>query len=333
MYRGLVNAGFSALKATGHAHDTILIGELNAHGYSAKPTRQFQGEPGNFGVTKPLAFIRTLYCVDSSYHELHGAAAENVGCPTTAAGSRLFRGENPGLFEASGVGDHPEPDNRSPITDGTSDPNFATIADLGRLEHTLDKVNEAYGSRKRYVIYSDEYGYITHPPSRDNYVSPATAAFYNNWAEFLSWENPRVASYMQYLLDPATTSFFRGFDNGLETASGQPKPAYSAYVLPLYLPRTSFPPNTSVEIWGAARPAPFMQHDANGPQMISIQLNDKTVSTIPATGAGGYFDEHMTFATGGTVRLAYTYPSSDPFLPVGTAGSMVYSRNVTISVR
>jgi hypothetical protein len=51
------------------------------------------------------------------------------------------------------------------------------------------------------------------------------------------------------------------------------------------------------------------------------------------TGAGGYFDVHTKLATGGNVRLAYTYPSSDPFLPVGTAGSTVYSRNVTINVR
>jgi len=40
----------------------------------------------------------------------------------------------------------------------------------------------------------------------------------------------------------------------------------------------------------------------------------------------------MKFATSGTVRLAYTYPRSDPFLPLGTAGSTVYTRNVSIDV-
>ncbi len=301
---------------------------------SAPPSRSVpQGLPGDYGESKPLQFIRALYCVNAGYQEPRGAAAASVGCPTTAAGSRKFRSENPGLFDASGVGDHPEPDTGSPVTDGTSDPDFATFADLRRLETTLDKINHVYGSSKKDGIYNDEYGYITHPPGISHYVSLATAASYDNWAEYLSWKTPRVASYMQYLLDPPPTSLFSGFDNGLETDSGQPKPAYDAYRLPLYLPATSFSRRRTVEVWGDARPAPFMAHDGNGPQTVSIQLNDTTLTTITATGPGGYFDLHMTFPTSGNLRLAYTYPSSDPFLPVGLAGSTVYSRTVTIKVR
>jgi len=331
MYRRLVNAGFSALKATGHRRDTILIGELNARGMSSKPLHYApQGFPGSYGITKPLAFIRTLYCVNSSYRQLRGTAARKVDCPTTAAGSRRFRSENPGLFAASGVSDHPEPDNGSPVTDGSSDPDFATIADLGRLETTLDKVNAAYGSPKHYDIYNDEYGYITRPPAPSHYVSPTTAAYYQNWAEYLSWKNPRVASFMQYLQDPAPTSYFSGFANGLETNSGEPKATFDAYRLPLYLPNTSFSTRAKIEVWGDVRPAQFMQRDGNGPQTVSIQLNDKTIRTISATGPRGYFDVRMRFATSGAVRLAYTYPRLDPFLPIGVAGSTVYSRIVTI---
>ena len=337
MYRRLVNAGWSALKATGHGRDTILIGEFAARGMSAKPSRQTrQGFPGNYGQTKPLIFIRTLYCVNSRYQALRGRAARRVGCPTDAAGSRRFRRLNPGLFRASGVGDHPAPDNLPPTIDGTSDPNFATIADLGRLETTLDRVNRVYGSTKKYDIYNDEYGYITHPPSRSHYVSPATAAYYINWAEYLSWKNPRVKSYMQYLLkDPQPNppnSPYAGYASGLEYDNGQPKPAYNAYRLPLYLPKTRFAPRANVEVWGDARPAPFMQRDANGPQTVSIQLNDETIRTVRATEPRGYFDLRMRFATSGTLRLAYTYPSSDPFLPLGVAGSTVYSRSVKIKV-
>lgn len=113
MYRRLVNAGWSALRATGHGHDTILIGELAARGTSAKRSRMVpQGQPGNYGQTKPLDFIRTLYCVNYGYQQLRGRAATSVGCPTSAAGSRKFRSQNPGLFRASGVGDHPEPTGR-----------------------------------------------------------------------------------------------------------------------------------------------------------------------------------------------------------------------------
>lgn len=198
----------------------------------------------------------------------------------------------------------------------------------------MDGVTTAYGSNRRLNIFDDEYGYITSPPAAPpgHYRSPATAAAFDNWGEYLSWKNPRVASYMQYLRDPAPSSPFSNFDNGLETASGQPKPAYNAYRLPLYLPKTSFASSANVEVWGAARPAPFMQDDGNGAQTVAIQLNDKTINTVKASPSGGYFDPHIKFPASGNVRLAYTYPSTDPFLPVGAGGSTVYSRTVAIKV-
>ena len=92
MYRGLASQMWNALQATGHGHDTILIGEFAPFGLSGRAGPGHpQGLPGNFGQTKPLQFLRTLYCVDSNYRELRGRAARAVGCPLTAAGSRSFR--------------------------------------------------------------------------------------------------------------------------------------------------------------------------------------------------------------------------------------------------
>ncbi len=54
---------------------------------------------------------------------------------------------------------------------------------------------------------------------------------------------------------------------------------------------------------------------------------------MSAGGPDGYFDQRIGFPQSGIVRLAYTYPSSDPFLPFGTAGATVYSRSVSIRVR
>ena len=134
-------------------------------------------------------------------------------------------------------------------------------------------------------------------------------------------------------LDPPPTSVFSSFDNGLETDSGRPKPAYDAYRLPLYIPTTSLSPSAKVEVWGAARPAPFIAYDGTRPQTASLQLNDTTIATVNVAGPGGYFDLHMTLPTSGNLRLAYTYPSSDPLLPVGLAGTTVYSRTIIITVR
>ncbi len=341
MYRSLLNAGWSALHATGHARDTILIGDFAARGSQHGITRYWpQGLPGNAGQTKPLAYLRTLYCVDSSYRQLRGSLAKAEGCPTSAAASRRFRSQNPALFGASGVGDHPYPGNLSPVSDGRSDPDFAAFPDLGNMERVLDRVNGAYRSGKKYSIYNDEYGYITNPPNRSavpmtggRYVSPATAAYYINWAEYLSFKQGRIASYMQYLLQdpPQSAGSIAGFASGLEFYGGKPKPAYDAYRLPVYMPRTSFSRSANEEIWGAVRPAPFMTKDGNGPQSVSIQLNGKTIKTL-TVGSGGYFDTHLKFAGSGTVRLAWTYPSSNPFLPPSDLGKTVYSRSFPIKV-
>ena len=339
-YRNLVNQGWNALHQTGHGRDRILIGEFAARGLGPSGPRRGapQGLPGDYGQTKPLQFIRTLYCLDGSYRHLSGSYARAVGCPTSASASRRFRTSNPGLFNASGVGDHPYAGGGSPVTDGRNDPDFATFPNLGRLESALDRVNRVYGSGKHYSIYNDEYGYITNPPNRQkgpggaHYVSPATAAYYINWAEYLSWKSGRVASYMQYLLaDPAPTAgLYAGFASGLYFSTGRPKPSLDAYRLPLYMPKTSFGHSRAAEVWGDVRPASFA-----GKQPVSIQLQKGGhggYTTVATVRSGGYFDIHTRFPSSGNVRLSYTYPRSEVALPANVAGSTIISRSVKIKV-
>ena len=54
--------------------------------------------------------------------------------------------------------------------------------------------------------------------------------------------------------------------------------------------------------------------------------------TVTLPGTSTYFDTHVTFRRTGNVRLAYTYPASDAFLPMGVGGTTVYSRSVRVSV-
>ena len=108
MYRQLVNAGWRGLQASGHGRDTILVGELAAEGYLPGPFPKGSGGlPGNYGQLRPLLFIRDLYCVNTRFQQLRGAAARATGCPTTAGASRSFRSQNPGLFSATGFADSP----------------------------------------------------------------------------------------------------------------------------------------------------------------------------------------------------------------------------------
>ena len=350
-YRSLLDAGWRGLGLTGHGRDTILIGNLDARGANGTAGRGHpQGLPGNFGATKPLQFLRTLYCVASNYRELRGAAAHAVGCPTTAGGSRRFKAAHPALFRASGFADHPYPTNLPPTEASSNDPDFTDFSQLPRLASALDRLQRVYGSGKRFPVYNNEYGYITNPPnhSSSHFVSPATAATYTNWAEYLSWRSPRIASTMQYLLyDPNPTRNvpeYGGFASGLIFYHGARKPGYNAYRLPLFLPVTSTRRGRSLEVWGCVRPAHFASLDTGGtPQRVQIQFQREshgaftTLRTVTITSPRGYFDLHMSFPAGGTVRLAWSYPANDPLLTPSliTAGDAdtVYSRSVKVTVK
>ncbi len=336
MYRGLVGAAWSALHATGHGRDMILFGEVADRGVDYW---------GVFSGMKPLVFLRALYCVDHSYRELRGKAAAIRGCPTTAAGSRRFRAENPGLFKASGFSDHPYMRWYPPNREAHPDPDYSTLAELGQTGRALDRLQGVYHSGKRFPIYDTEFGYLTsppkHPTKRLPWLSARIAPYYLNWAEYLSWRNPRVRSFDQYLLYdslPALKSNdYGGFASGLLTYKGKPKPSYAAWVLPLYLPLTTSRSGDRLEVWGAARPAHFALTDhGDGAQSVQIQFQPRsgrafsTLETVPITNPDGYFDVRVKFPSGGTVRLAYTYPKGDVLLT--PPSQTIYSRHVQVSV-
>src|SRR5947209_7481803 len=161
MYRGLLDAGWDALHSTGHGRDTIVIGNLDARGQTGRPAPGApQGLPGNFAATKPLQFVRALYCVSSSYRELRGGTAALIGCPTNAAASRRFRAAHPALFQATGFATHPYPVNLPPNRLSSNDPDYTEFARLPQFARTLDRLQKLYGSGKHFPIYNNEYGYI-----------------------------------------------------------------------------------------------------------------------------------------------------------------------------
>jgi hypothetical protein len=323
-YRGLLAAAWSGLTGTGHTtrHDTILIGETAPRG--------FIHPIGNFGSMKPLRFLLALYCVDGGYHQLRGSAAAAIGCPTTAAGSRTFAAQNPGLFQPSGFADHmyasqghPQaPNVPTSNTPGVgADHQYSDLPELGYLQRELDRLNGIYGSRSRFSIWNTEYGYRTKPPDHVG-VSQATAAYYINWGEYLSWRQSRVANFMQYLLVDPPTGLFA---SGLELAGGAHKLAFDAFRLPLYLPFTTEKPGTRLEVWGNVRPA----HLARGAQQVQIQFQAgsrggfQTLQMVRITNPRGYFDARVHFPGSGVVRLSWAYPS----------GRRIYSRSQAITAR
>jgi hypothetical protein len=340
LYRGLLDAAWSALHATGHGGDTILIGETAPRGANV---------PGVANGMVPLRFLDALYCVNSSYHELRGAAAAARGCPVSAAASQAFRADNPALFDASGFAAHlytagqvAQPNIPSPA----SEPGWVGLADLPRLEDELDRLTASYGSSTQFPIYNTEFGFQTNPPPSNCacvFLSPGAAARYLNWAEYIEWSNPRVRSDAQYLLYDAPSGSpahptESSFSSGLLFATGAPKPGYAAFLLPVFLPVTSTRPGHSLEVWGVVRPAAYARKDTGRVPPVEIQYRASsgrawtTLRTVAVTGVAGDFEVPVRFPGTGSVRLRWTYPAGYAFLPAGTARA-VTSRVQAITVR
>ena len=340
IYRSLLDAAWSSLNATGHTtkRDKILFGEVTPHGNNIF---------GVFANMKPLIFLRSLYCVDSNYRQLRGSAAWAQGCPTSAAGSRAFRKQNPALFKASAVAAHPYeeasppnkpthlcgPGQRNLCAGSPSDPDFADLPEVPRLERTLDRLNAIYGSHTHFPVWSTEYGFRTRPPDPREGVSQANAAIYMNEAEYLSYKQSRLFSYSQYgLIDQPPPA---SFDTGLLNPNGSQKPGYAAYRMPLWLPSTSTRKGRKLEVWGSARPAAYAKQDTGTAQSVLVQFEAgskgafTTIATVPLRNARGYFDVRVAFPSSGSVRLAWTYPTGDPLLTGGT----VFSRTQKITVK
>jgi hypothetical protein len=348
MYRGMVDAAWAGLATAGHAPatDTILIGEFAPRG---------ENRWGVFSGMTPLVFLRALYCVDSSDRELRGAAARVRGCPTTAAGSLHFRSAHPALFAASGISDHPysrwyppnvevDPD----PTNGVSTAGYASLGVIANLGRALDRVQRVYGSSTRFPIWNTEFGYITSPPKRSpdpgsrrpvRYVSPSVAARYDNWAEYISWRNPRVRSFAQYpVFDPVHASpsnDWGGFASGLLSFAGTQKATLAAWRLPLFLPVTSARRSRALQVWGCVRPARYAAVGASPTAAVQFAPGTSgaftTIQTVALSDRSNcYFDVRVKFPGSGTVRLSYDDSPLDPTLTADPRP--IESRPVQISL-
>jgi hypothetical protein len=316
MYRSMLDAAWSALIKAGHGRDTILIGETAAYGAA---------HPDYGSSTDPLTFMRGLYCVSSRFKPLTGRAASTIGCPKS--GSRAaFARAHPGLFSATGWAHHPYDFVHAP-TYKRRDPNSASLSGLSRLEHGLDNAFRAYHKRAGIPIYITEWGVQSRGPNPFITFSQAQQAEYLNEGEYMAFRNPRVRSFAQFLLvddapntqDPVgSRAYWSTFDSGLLFyGSNQPKPAYYAFELPLWLPRAGH--GKHVYVWAQIRPSTAarvatLQFQARGARTWS------NVQQVTGTGPEGYVSTHVALPSAGSLRLSWT-----------SAGQTIYSRTASVT--
>jgi len=117
-----------------------------------------------------------------------------------------------------------------------------TMAELGRL---LNQVQRAFGPKR---IWLTEYGYQTNPPDILLGVSPAKQAEYVASAARRVYLAPRVDMLIYYLVqDDAQPD---GWQSGLVTSGGLPKPSFTAFRLPFTEVSRS---GNRVHLWGQVR--------------------------------------------------------------------------------
>ena len=312
LYRGLVDQAWSALSDTGHTGDTILLGET-----------------ANVGRLDPIPFVRDLYCVGRSDLPLRGGDAATVGCPTSGSATS-FVAAHPGLFDATGYAHHPYAFDLAPNRPYPHR-SYVTLQNLPSLEHVLQRIYGAYGRSVPggVPLYLTEWGYESNPPNPFVRTSLAQQETWINEGEFMSWQYPWVRALAQFeLIDDGpkphtrtgTRLYWSTFQTGLEYSDGARKPSYSAYQIPIWLPRARH--GAGVTVWGQLRPA-----DHTTIQYALIQFargrstQFTTLSEPSTTSAEGFLVAHVTIPAAGSLRLAWLDPST---------GGVEYSRTVTV---
>ena len=218
LYRKLYQAASAGLRSTpANADDTILIGETSPR--------------GNSNVVHPLAFMRGMLCLDSKYRKAKSC----------------------GELQASGYAHHAYTTSQGPRFKPTSKDDV-TIGVLARLISALDKAGKAGALPPKLPVYLTEFGIQT-TPDKISGVSLSKQAAYLAVAEHMAYVNPRVAAFSQYLMSddpPRSDGGYRygGFESGLRSADGKPKPAYEGFRLPLAVEIYG----SNDVLWGLVRP-------------------------------------------------------------------------------
>jgi hypothetical protein len=313
MYRRLVDAAYHAFRVTGHGSDTFLVGEIASRGW-----------------IYPLAFVRDLYCISSSGRPLRGSAAATVQCPTSGD-ARKFAERHPGLFAFPAFAYHPysfdvPPDQPEP------DPNWITLADMWRLERTLDRAYAAHGQHPHggVSMYLTEFGYKSDPPNPYVKTSLSEQATWLNQAEYMAYRDPRVKAMDQFLLvdsapdtrwKPGSRAYWGTFQSGLKFVSGKVKPSYAAWRIPIWVPVARH--GRRVTVWGHLRPADhgqlqYAELDYRAPHSRTWTA----LRVIQTANSEGFLVAHVPIGARGSIRLAWLSPGT---------GRIFYSRTVGIS--
>ena len=274
IYRALYQAGYAGLRASGIPSPKVLIGETAPEG-ETRPRTPVRGPRHNMA---PLMFLRNVLCLSSSYRRARSCAG----------------------LQASGWGLHPYRSGASPYF-VPSNRETVTIGSLSRMTRALDAAARAGALPRSLPLYITEFGVMSRPNPYQG-VPVAQQAEYLAMAEQIAYQNPRVASFSQYLLkdDPMRRRSV-GFQTGLEYYSGRAKPALASFPVPMTVSRRG----SRYALWGLVRPA----GEATTATVDVRRRGSRRFAPLAEvhTDAGGYWSLSST-VPGSAWRVRWTSP-------------------------
>jgi hypothetical protein len=180
--------------------------------------------------------------------------------------------------------------NETPFHDPCRNCQTLSMARLGKIRRLVTRL---WGART--PLWLTEYAYETNPPDRARGIPWARQALFVGQSALRVWQQPGATMLIWFLLRDEPRLI--GWQSGLFTVTGAPKPARAAFALPLaQISRRG----TRTVLWGQVRPGsgrrPFVIQRIHGGRWVNIGGTRRTT-------VGGTFRIAVNRARGTRVRL------------------------------
>ncbi|MDX6486218.1 MAG: hypothetical protein QOF43_1371 [Gaiellaceae bacterium] len=246
----------------------------------------------------PAAYVQRA--LNPAYAALHAASAANAVAGGVTSPRRTPTGMSPLAFmqgmraaharlDAYAQNPYPVGRGETPFRATCTACGYFTMASLSTIRRS---VTLNFGAKP---LWLTEYGYQTNPPDRLLGVSYALQARYIGEAALHVWEQSGVTVLIHFLVrdEPKVG----GWQSGLFSAGGAPKPAYHAFALPLAAVSRS---GTHVVLWGQVRPG-------SGARSYVLQRATgsgwRALGAAALTGTSGSFTRTVSVPAGARVRI------------------------------
>lgn len=259
-------------------------------------------EPNGLTFSVPVSpklYVQRL--LSPGYAQLHQASSSNL----VAGGVTSPRGTATGMapltfmqgMKAAGARLDVYAQNPYPVSRGETPSHSTcvqcTVMTMSNLPEIRADVTRYFGARTG--LWLTEYGYQTNPPDRLLGVSWALQAKYLAAAALRVWQQPGVTVLIHFLVRDEPS--LGGWQSGLFTAAGAPKPSYHGFALPLaQVSRTG----ARVVLWGQVRPG-------SGQRAYVLQTYShggwRALGAVAHTDRTGTFQRTVTLPSGTLVRL------------------------------